>query len=233
MNVVIGSLHRSNPPAHARYFLQCAALRHALREQGHRLRVIAVEGDSNDRDRTWRSLSHNAMVNTLDIHIVRCNHGGPHYGSTESPDRLSALSKVANACFDAVTVDDDVFIYVESDLIWTADSMLALIHTIMSHSYADVIAPLVFAGEHFYDTFVFRGMDGTRFAPFPPYHDSLLAPPDLTRVSSAGSCLVMGSAVARDPLHRMTSNALLEFCANVVANNYRIYVDPSVRIYHP
>jgi acetyltransferase-like isoleucine patch superfamily enzyme len=108
-----------------------------------------------------------------------------------------ALSFVGNGILELVRETDDVLVYVESDLIWNAGTVLQLIGDLQIPS-VDVVAPLVFAGESFYDIWGFRGMDGERFSPAAPYHSSLAAGgvETLAEISSAGSCLVMKGAVA-------------------------------------
>lgn len=182
-------------------------------------------------------LAQYAKMRNFDLVIVECNHGGPHFGSTEHPDRMEALSKVGNAMLSSVGDNHDVVIYVESDLIWDAETICSLVEHVIGkpgvnylHGECDVAAPLIFAGEHFYDIFVFR-KDGDRFSPFPPYHSGL-ASYGLTDVDSAGSCLVMKGEVARRCRIR-NSDVLIGFCADAKSQGYRICVDPSLRVNHP
>lgn len=234
MRVVLGSAHRNNRHRHGVYFDQIDSLRHALSLRSDRkwsLRVIAVEGDSTDGTRD--SLRRYATARKLKFDLRTCNHGGPVYGSTESPNRLAALSRVGNCILDGVNDTDDMMIYVESDLLWDAPTMVELM--IVASSFPNmIVAPFIFAGEHFYDTFLFRGTDGKRFAPFPPYHSSLSDGYNLlSLVNSAGSCLVMPAHIPRNRACRMVDNALLDFCANARANGYRIAVSRAHRVEHP
>jgi hypothetical protein len=86
----------------------------------------------------------------------------------------------------------------------------------------------VFAGEAFYDIFAFR-KSGRRFAPFPPFHEELGG---LTEVDSAGSCLVMKADVARQ-CRMNDKSGLVSFCDDARAKGFQVWVDPSLRIYHP
>lgn len=223
MKIAIGSAFRNMAWRLGDYFTRVEALRqHAGPD--HTVRVIAVEGDS--KDDTYNALR--AVGPSVTVH--KCSHGGPVYGSTEAPERMRALSRVGNAIFNGVNDDDDVLVYVESDLIWDPHTIGSLIDMAVRRDGGyDVFAPLVFAGLSFYDVWGFR-KDGARFAPFPPYHSGL-APTGLTEVDSAGSCLVMRAEVARTI--RITNDyCLAGWCEAARGKGYRIAVHPEFRIQH-
>jgi hypothetical protein len=229
MNVVLGSAFRNAAgPQIGRWSSQCCSLEMRLESWNISFRMIAVEGDSTDN--TTNQLL-DLQIAGAPLSIIHHNHGKRVFGSTEESDRLEALSEVGNAILSSVKKDDDILIYVESDLIWTADVVIYLIGAVMS-GY-DVIAPMIFAGENFYDIFVYRGLDGERFSPFSPYHLSLLTDSSLpVEVESVGSCLVMKAEVARK-CRIKDSRALLGFCKDARERGYRIWVDKMQRIEHP
>lgn len=245
MNIVLGSAFRNAAGAQiSRWAQQCKSLQDSLSSDITRwilgteqyedasFRMIAVEGDSSDNTRG--ELEYLQLAQREPLTIISCNHGQRVFGSTEEEDRLAALSQVGNAILSGVEKSDDILIYVESDLIWDAYTMVCLIDKLLSGNY-DVIAPLIFAGNNFYDIFVYRGLDGERFSPFPPYHRDLPREGEtqvLTEVSSAGSCLVMKAEVARRCRIR-NNQALLGFCEDVREKGYHIWVDSTQRIYHP
>lgn len=230
MNIVIGSAFRDSAGRQVtRYLEQVMALKiHA--GPAHTVRVIAAEGDSKDFTRL--ELLSGAAKLGLSFEVVNASHGGPRYSSTESTDRLTALSKVGNTIFDAVKDSDDVLVYVESDLIWDAHTIGSLIDAAYeARGGFTIFAPLVFAGSHFYDVWAYRGLDGERFSPFAPYHRSLQRT-GFTEVSSAGSCLVMRAKIARTV--RITDdNALVGWCLNARKEGCQIAVWPEFRIEHP
>lgn len=232
MRVVVGSAFRNCAGLQiTRWHDQILALRTELRQKYYcYIRAIAVEGDSNDGGRTRAQLETLAAKSSvLGIDLINCKHGGPHYGSIESSNRMRDLSKIGNAILSAVTDKDDILVYVESDLIWDSVTVAKLIDRVVANE-ADVIAPMVFAGDHFYDIYLFR-KNGERFSPFPPYH-AQLSRSSLTTVDSAGSCLVMKAEVARQCRIR-NDEALLGFCVDAHAKGYSIKVDPTLSIRHP
>ena len=234
MRIAIGSLFRNSAgfPLQ-RYFRQIDAFRDHLKDRGAKLRVIAVEGDSTDDTRF--ELMRYAEGLALSINIVTRNHGQRVFGSTEEPARMKALSFVGNGVFESVQDEDTVLIYVESDLLWQPDTMTRLIDRLGEQTYLDgrpanVIAPLVFAGQAFYDIWGFR-KDGHRFGPFHPYHSKLKFD-GLTAVDSVGSCLVMHAEVARQ-CRMIEDYALVGFCKDVWAKGFTVFADARERIYHP
>lgn len=232
MKVVIGSAFRNSAGYHLqRYFHQVDALRDLLKERGDSLRVIAVEGDSVDNTRD--ELMRWAEYCTLAVTIVTRNHGQRVFASTEEPERMTALSYVGNGILESVLLDDDVLIYVESDLVWRPEMMLRCIDQLDSKEdigTVNVVAPLCFAGEAFYDIWAFR-KSGHRFGPFHPYHGELLFD-RLTPVDSAGSCLVMQAQVARE-CRIVDNEALVGFGRDVWAKGFTLFVDARERIDHP
>lgn len=237
--LVVGSAFRNSAHYLTRYFTQVAWLKESLSGRFN-VRVSAIEGDSADDTRA--QLSHVAGLFCIDCAVTTCAHGQRWFGSTEQPDRLTALSQVGNAILDSVRESDDILWYVESDLIWDATTVNTLIKNLaesVAPSRADAvfdsISPLVFAGAAFYDIWGFRGMDGERYSPFHPYHEDLLGheEPGLRELTSAGSALLMAGYLARDKHARMTTGALVEFCGNARKYGYRFAVNPQLRINHP
>lgn len=235
VHVVVVSAFRNSPKAQVdRWLSQIARLKTLL---GHTYYVsgVAVWGDCKPRDKTVQMLMDGAADWNLEVDIVEQNHGGPFYGSVDVPERMQQLSVVANAAFDSVIPADDVVIYVESDLIWTPQTMQRLVGLAQQSSVIgfDIFTPMIFAGEHFYDVWAFRE-GGTQFGPYPPYHSSLESfNGPIKELDSAGSCLVMRGEIARDEEIRMEKNALVEWCNKARAKGYKIGAVLELRIDHP
>lgn len=230
MRVTIGSAFRNSARNQhlGRYEAQLFQLRDLLRVHGHSLDVVFVEGDSVDT--TARNLA-DILRRFGPGRLEDVSHGGPVYGSTESPVRMQALCGVGNGILANVPKETDVLVYVESDLIWDPVTIWGLMQRLSSD--VDVVAPLIFAGKHFYDVFAFRGLDGERFSPFVPWHSSFTnAVSPLIEVGSAGSCLVMKGEVART-CRIPPEDALVGFCRNAKSAGYRIWVDSAGTVRHP
>jgi hypothetical protein len=233
MNVAVLSFFRNAAHGQVQRFMrQAAALRDALHRTNHRMRIIAVYGDCIDN--TKDALIDAALQHQFALTLVEFNHGGPVFGSTEHPDRLRVMSTVGNAGLEAVLPQDDAVFYVESDLVWSPETVLALLERLGNG--VDLVAPMVFAGTDgnnrpvFYDLFVFR-KDGHRFGPFYPYHNELNLE-GLTKVDSVGSGFVMRGEVGLSCRIR-NQNVLLGFCEDVWSHGWNVNVDATQSIYHP
>jgi hypothetical protein len=229
MNIVVGSLFRDTLRPKIKFYFEQVRSFIRLVSRSDTVRVLAVEGDSKvDISYDIRALGARAQVAT---HVIKCNHGQPNFGSTENPIRLAALSKVANALFSNITETDDVLIYVESDLIWDPRTFATLATIAYQRiDNFDIVAPLIFAGKHFYDTWAFR-KNGERFGPFLPYHSELKLD-RITEVDSVGSCLAMRSEVARS-VRIKNDYALVGFCEEARNKGYRIGAHANLRVRHP
>ena len=219
------SLSRGQLP---RFLDQVEALR---RHAGpiHSIRVVAVEGDS--RDGTYAALQKGRAG--LSIELIKWDHGLPWFASVESVARFVAMSHIGNLAFGAVRDDDDAVLWVESDLIWDAHTIGSLADmAVRRDGDFDVFAPLIFAGEHFYDVWGYRGLDGARVAPFHPYHSTLRHDGAATEVSSVGSCLAMRGEVAR-ACRVVDAECLVGFCRDARSKGYRVAVDPRFSVRHP
>jgi hypothetical protein len=203
---------------------------------------VAVEGDSTDRGATRAHLI--AESHGFNFGLRTHNHGRPFYGSVEHPDRMESLSTVCNAMLDSVAPSDDVVVYVESDLVWDPATIHYLINLLVGANgkYA-VVSPLIFAGQLFYDVWAFRGLDGQRFSPFPPFHSSLnghrhrhfTSDPianQLVEVSSVGSCLVMSGEAART-VRVSDGGALVGWCKSAREHGHCIAIAPELAVRHP
>lgn len=245
MKIALVSAFRDSSQSHVtRWLDQVHALRDAI-PRGYTLRPIAVEGDSRD-DSTTRYLEEGsrglAAVTGTPLTVLHYSHGGPHFGSVESAQRMAQLSKLGEFwLYWVAQMDVDVVVYVDSDLIWDTRTILQLVERVANNGPHDVFAPLVFAGPHFYDVWAYRGLDGAQFGPMAPYHSSLAdwvecgghSPIEpLTEVSSVGACVAFPRNAAAD-VPSMNSNAFVGWCGALRAAGYRIFVDPTLSVRHP
>lgn len=192
-----------------------------------RVRFIGVHGDCIDR--TQEVLETARYECGVYTELVEYNHGGPQYGSIESEARFAALSRICNAGLSAINQHDELVWYVESDLLWTPQTVMSLADHVLTGK-SKMVAPLVFAGETFYDIWGFR-KDGERFGPFPPYHRGL-SMEGLTEVDSVGSAFVIDASVAMKARCRR-GGALVDFCEDVRVKGAKIHVDASQQVVHP
>lgn len=227
MRITVVSSFRNMAGRIEPYFARvCALQSHAGAAM---VRVIAVEGDSTDG--TAAELARAAGRMAVPLTLVEHSHGKRVFGSTEEPERLRALTGVMMAGMDAVESADDGVIVVESDLLWHPHQVGSVLDLAMRREGGfDVVAPMVFAGRHFYDTWGFR-KGGERFGPFRPHHSALTVV-GLTEMDSVGSCLAMRGEVARR-VRPIGDEAIVSWCAGARAAGYRIAVAPEFSVEHP
>lgn len=218
MRVALASIFQDSTSYLARYAAQVRRLRDDLLGCADTLRCIWVEGDSHDD--TYAMLQANAPC--CNAQIETRNHGGPKYGSVDDINRWRQLAPVLNATLEHVQPDDDAVIYVESDLIWTAATMLRL----LSHlaDYPAVGGLIYHSAGFFYDTYAYR-RGGQRFgSDYQPVDGSPF------RLDSIGSCIVMRGEVAR--VCRFGADTCL-IGESLKEHGYELWVDPTCRIVHP
>src|SRR5690606_24722144 len=115
---------------------------------------------------------------------------------------------------------------VESDLIWDAETMLALLDHV---AHVPAIAPMIMDGPHsFYDIYAYR-KNGVHFTKKPPYCEWLGH--DLMQLDSAGSVLFMRGDLAR--LVRFTDEeVIVGLCKDIYAHGGSVWLDPDLVVKH-
>lgn len=231
MNIVVLSAFRNAAHFVDRYFRQVRALRNHAGSKAN-IRVVAVHGDSADN--TEQKLSRYLdPTGSYGDQLITYNHGKRTFISDESPERLQTLTQVMRTMLSAVDLMiDDVVLYVESDLIWQPHEVGSIID--LAHNRQDdfdIIAPLVFAGPNFYDVWGFR-KDGTRFAPYYPYHSGLDHDKLINQVDSVGSCLAFRAEIAArvNPFGEL---GLWSWCIGATQQGYKVGVSTWFRVEHP
>lgn len=234
MNVTIASIFRDSASYVDRYVSQSAALRDALAARGDTLHGVWGEGDSIDR--TAQILAEKARKRALTFDLIDVSHGGPKFGSVNAEQRWRQISYCCNAVLDAITPDTNVVVYVESDLIWEAETMMRLIEIIGQNDHYSAIAPMSMAyGEtpaRFYDTWGHSAF-GEKFQPYEPFHSRLRPGVMRMKLDSAGSCIVMIGDVARVARFNPPEEGIVGFGKDIAANGFELWLDPSQSVWHP
>jgi hypothetical protein len=187
---------------------------------------------------TWRWIVGDSDDETEQL-LRECAHGDPRVrvdvadtGLTSDAPETSLLrrSLTCDAALDRLAPDVDRVVFHESDLESSIDVVLAL-----DGEERAVVAGWVTldlgGGPLFYDTWAYRGLDGTRFAPLPPYHPDY-RPDARFPVRSAGSVLsVPGWVLHRGA--RCGAYGLVGLSAACRARGVSVLVDPRVPIVQP
>lgn len=228
MNITLCSSFRNSTGYLRRYFAQVVALADALHARGDRLSCLWGEGDSTDRTRVMLE----AMQWRIKSRVIDVTHGGPAFGPVVNMQRFRQLAFVANTIWEQLPAEMDAMIWVESDLIWEAPTLIRLIDHLATYP---AVAPMVLdspPSNEFYDTLVFR-RNGVRFAKPLPYHaDVPAAKGGMLRVDSAGSVLAMRAAVARG-VYVPIEDVLIGTCRMIYEQGGSVWVDTGSVCFHP
>lgn len=227
MNIVICSAFRNATGYIDRYMAQVDALSTLLAKRGDYLSLVLGYGDSSDG--TGERLFEAATL-SIGARLIDVSHGGPVFGSVLDVQRFNQLAFVGNKILANVPSDADVVIWLESDLIWTSETLTELIDYVHIH---EVVAPMVFERRSggFYDTWAFV-KDGVNFTKHYPYHRSLLGYRGLVEVDSVGSCVVMAGSIAKG-LTIPAADLLVGACRELRDKGHRIWLDSSLEVWHP
>lgn len=228
MNVCLISCFRNSTPHIGRYFEQVGALEVALMERGDRLHLVLGEGDSVDDTRRLLTL----LSAWSSATIVDCAHGGPEFGSVVDVQRFRQLGHVGRCLWAAIPADADQVLYVESDLIWDAATLVRLLDRLED---CPVVAPMVmfrhawnWPADVFYDVWAFR-KNGAHFNPAAPYFEGW--PTDqLLQIDSAGSCVAMRAPLARELV--WDEQVFVGACAQIYRLGGSVWLDPTLSILH-
>jgi hypothetical protein len=188
VGVIVSSIFRNSYDYLDRYVDQVVDLENVL---GETVKLIVAEGDSTDE--TPATLDYLLDGSFIDAEILTVNHGGPEFTSVNDPVRWAQIALVCNAVLRRVQEEiqpGDTWLYVESDLVWTGDTLAQLVGDCVAEG-CNAVAPLSLDGasDRFYDIWGYT-KDGQRFDRHPPYHPGLTGQ-GLIEIDTAGSCFAM------------------------------------------
>ena len=188
-------------------------------------KLFILEGDSRDDSHGFLKRWANDDPR---VHI-----GQEHVGvSIDIEDRAACWARAGNACFDLTPTEGNHthFLWLEADLCFPAELLTRLV----AHD-VDVVAPIVWLGGLFYDTWGFRGTDGVKWTNGAPYHSDY-RPWTLLEMNSVGSCVlfkreVLDAGIRFRPTYE--DGLLVGMCNNARDRGFKVWADPSTAILHP
>lgn len=210
-----------------RYLAQIDALWNAPGFRRHELTCVWGVGDSTD-DTVARLLDpHLPVVAT----VIDVTHGGPVYGSVVHPQRFKQLSFVCNAIWKYLPEDADAVVWAESDLIWTPETMIALLGRL---ERCPAVAPMIFHRDTqiYYDVWGCR-KNGEMFRQHAPYFDGWPVNSNgMVQVDSAGSVLALRGDVARS-VTWPEEDVIVGLCGQLYEQGRTVWLDTKLRVEHP
>jgi hypothetical protein len=183
-----------------------------------------VEGDSRDdtfgRLEQWRDAD-------LRVRLVQ----RPVEPVTDFDDRVRKWAMLGNLALEGALASDCTHV------LW-CESDLALPHDLVEQLVADdvdIVAPAIFLGGWFYDTWGFRGLDGVRFANQAPHHADW-DPHALVELSSVGSVVLFRREVFDAGVRfrgEYPDGLLVGVCRDAARHGFRTWMDSRVAVLHP
>jgi hypothetical protein len=220
--LAICSLVRDGMPYLPAYRRQLESL---VLTEGDSWRLYCVEGDS--RDDSWSFLQSWAREDT------RVTLAQLPVGKAESAEQMAQnWAKVCNACFGLIPADSTHthVLWLESDLTFPSETARRL----QAHG-VDIVAPIIFLGGQFYDTWGFRDVEGRRWTNEAPYHRDF-APNRLLPMGSVGSCVLFRRAVFEAGIRMRgtyENGLLVGMCNDARAAGFSVWADTGTAILHP
>ena len=223
MHVAFGAIFRNQMESLDRFITQWYSLQ-ALAEGQHKITPVFVEGDSTDGTRA-------RLDEMFPGHVTTRNHGGPVFGSVDKVERWKQVSYACDGVLERVTPEHDALLWAEADLIWEPRTLLKLLDHLKR---VDMVCTMVMMRGHFYDSWAFWSA-GSHFGGAPPFHPALARHPNgqLFPLESGGSCWAIRGELARKCRFRPPETAMRGFCREVREAGGRIWLDPTLAVYHP
>lgn len=223
MNVTVGSMFRDSGPYLDRALDQYERLAKELDAKGDHCRFVFVENDSTDD-------THERLCDfDGDVELIRRSDDCPYWGSVDVRERWQHLAWVANGVLENVLPEDDMVIYVESDLAWEPTTMLHLLDHL---NHVDAVAPLNLRRDgSYYDVWGSRGMDGVRFSAKPPFHRDLIQNVGLVEVQSIAGCTAMIGDVART-CRFSPDDCYVGLNRDIRLHGWKLWCDPTLSVVH-
>jgi len=183
-----------------------------------------VEGDSTDDTKTrlqaWAAADDRVILSHVDVEPV-----------ADFADRVTKWAMLGNVAVEqALPTDCTHVLWCESDLVIPFDLLDQLLA-----DPADIVAPAIFLGTLFYDTWGFRGQDGIRFSNEAPYHREFRHQARVP-LSSVGSCVLFRRELFDQGVRFRGSyddGLLVGVCRDAAALGYHTFMDSRVAVVHP
>lgn len=188
------------------------------------LRVVMVEGDSVDE--TWARCCE-WQDQDRRVTLVKCDTGGPHYGSVVHAERFAILAQVFNAGLDAVDTEwSDYVLFVPVDIGFEPD----LLQRLIAHG-VDMVSPITWQGDIFYDIWALS-VGGRFYGNFSRRELPQLFPANLVRATTIGGTLLMRSAVVASGVRYSMADVDRGLSIQATQLGYGLWFDPTTAVEH-
>jgi hypothetical protein len=218
----ICSCLRHDAPYARAYFWQIRSMRRKSYD------IVSVNVVCDDPEALRAAVAESGIENDMTVRLI-AEHASDRQCNSIN-DKARQWATIGNQALDAAAADGTTHALVlEADLSIPYDAV-----DILMSRERDMIAPLVWLGGVFYDSWGFRDLAGKKIFVFQGI--DMCSIPEPVEVSSVGSCVLLrGEILARGVRYRGTygDGLLVGLCNDARALGYRCYADPMVAIVHP
>lgn len=202
---------------------------------GIKLKYYLLEGDS--RDNSYEVLQQYSKQYPIHLTKLEIPNNTP-VSSAGTDERRKVLSEVGNACLKPAVQEQDLVLWMESDLIPTKDMLYQLLERKSELNWdktlaiSPVAAIKIYNQECFYDGWAFEGINGEKWGlndlqRFKNYNASLRP------MKAIGSCALLNGKVLREENFDFSDGCFPKMCQIGREKGYRIYCDLLATIFHP
>ena len=146
-------------------------------------------------------------------------------------EKVKQWATIANQGIEkALEANSDFILFLESDLCFPFDLLDQLVPLNL-----DIVAPLIYLGINFYDSWGFRDLEGNKIYQFLPQSGKGFFDGPI-ELSSVGSCVLFKSEIFKNGIRFRSpyeTGLLAGVCIDARKLGYRVWVDPTTCISHP
>ncbi|MBX5496050.1 MAG: hypothetical protein IRZ15_12015, partial [Bryobacteraceae bacterium] len=220
--IAICSLLRAGSPYEAAYYLQILS----LVRRTFTIQSVNVVYDAEPVETRWAR----DLLQSHGISVRYEIEGSAGRDFDQIEDKAHQWAATCNQCVElALSSGDELthLAWIESDLSYAYDTMEVLLGR-----NKPIIAPLIYLGNIFYDSWAFRDKAGRKLFSFPPV-DPIGAEP--IELNSVGSYVLFDIAVFRSGIRfrgAFDSGLLVGICEDAAKIGLGTYADPTLAVIH-
>lgn len=153
--------------------------------------------------------------------------------STGEEERFKPLATIGNIVLEtAKCLDTDYIFWTESDIIIDNPYLLAnLVEKMEEDNSISILAPIIYIGNWFYDTWGYKSIDNSCWTNEFPYNHMFLNGERYIDMLSIGSTCLMRTNHMKNI--NFGDNCFLSLCESVINNSGRIVLDKELYVQHP
>ena len=224
MRCLIGSMFRDSTGYLIQYFAQQELLAQLLEERGDTVRWVFCENESVDH--TYASLTRWGAGR--DVVVRTFADGSPYYSSRDIPERWAHLADVANVVLNEIRPVDDVFVWIEADLLFDPQVIVDLVDALDDDR--PIVAPLLLGMRGtFYDTWG-TSVGGTKFKSSAPFH-RCMGSGEWVNADSSGGVVVAYARVAEQARYT-PQEGYVGYARTLVAKGFPWALNLTKAVYH-